>query len=107
MSSLRPSLISGIFASLAAVAGIALATLAKLAFDFSDSSLAHRIALTCSDPCLHTFFLWTLRAVLFGLTLFLNAAMLRFFVKSLAVNGATRATVYNFACNFVLTVLGR
>jgi drug/metabolite transporter (DMT)-like permease len=45
-----------------------------------------------------------LRGIGFVLMLVLNAVMLSYFVKSIAVLGSSRATLANFTCNYLTSV---
>ena len=47
---------------------------------------------------------YLLHALAIGLMLISNALMLKFFVQSMHENGAAKATVYNFAINYVASV---
>ncbi len=108
LKSMKPSLISGLFASIAVIMGIMERTIlvAKLAFDASDSAILK----TLVEVNFHTFrypvaLLWLLRTIFGVLAVLCNALMLKYYVSSLKINGATKATVFTFSCNFVLTVL--
>ncbi len=57
----------------------------------------------------HTFrysvaLLWVLRAIFGFLAILSNVLMLKYYMASMKINGATKATVFNFSCNFLLTV---
>ena len=47
----------------------------------------------------------TLHAILIIAMLLTNGLMLRFYVKSMHENGAAKATVYNFAINYLSSVI--
>ncbi len=79
--------------------------IAKLAFDASDNGLLKTfVERHCSDSQYCAVVLWTLRCLFGLLAIISNAMMLKHYVASLKINGATKATVYTFSCNFILTV---
>ena len=97
---LKYNLVSGIFAALAAAC-------TKLGFAFGDESLIassltpslHRtlpIPPAVLNPLLHILFII--------LMLLSNALMLKFYVLSMHENGAAKATVYNFAINYLSSI---
>ena len=97
---LKYNLVSGLFAAL-------VATFTKFGFAFGDDSpiatslapsLHRSLALPSSVlvPLLHLLFI--------TLMLLSNALMLKFYVLSMHENGAAKATVYNFAINYLSTI---
>jgi len=97
---LKYNLVSGLFAALAA-------TCTKFGFAFGDDSpistylapsLLPSLALPPSvlTPLLHLLFI--------TLMLLSNALMLKFYVLSMHENGAAKATVYNFAINYLSSI---
>ena len=107
--SIRPSFFSGIFASLAVVMGTfmdCIRHLAKLAFDASETGiLPVWIGKWFSEFSGKVALLWALRIFFGALAVASNIMMIKFYIASMAVNGATKATIYNFAFNFFITVL--
>jgi len=80
--------------SLAANASV----LGKFAFDFSESSIPSR--------CVQWLPEFAVRGILFLTMLLVNSWMLSTFVRALASSqSALAATVVNFACNFLVSVL--
>jgi drug/metabolite transporter (DMT)-like permease len=97
---LKYNLVSGLFAAL-------VATFTKFGFAFGDDSpiatslaptLYRSLALPPSvlAPLLHLLFI--------ALMLLSNALMLKFYVLSMHENGAAKATVYNFAINYLSSI---
>ena len=92
---LKYNLVSGVFAALAAVC-------TKFGFAFGDDGpistsivpiLGHGVSPGILKPLLHGLFIVLMLAS--------NALMLKFYVLSMHVNGAAKATVYNFAINYL------
>ncbi len=89
---LKFNLVSGVFAALAAV-------FTKIGFSFgADGAISTTIMpalppFALLKPLLHTVFI--------VLMLLSNALMLKFYVMSMHENGAAKATVYNFAINYL------
>ncbi len=118
MASVKPSVLSGLFASIAVIMGTffiapffpslvlsSFPKIAKLAFDASESSILKRFTHTHFEGFQYFLaLLWTFRAIFGLLAIVSNALMLKYYVASLKLNGATKATVYTFSCNFILTV---
>ncbi len=48
---------------------------------------------------------YALRVLFIGLMLMTNGLMLRFYVKAMHENGAAKATVYNFAINYLSSLV--
>jgi hypothetical protein len=77
-------------------------TCAKVGFNFNDGWIQtftgeeFLFGLSLNQLLLHGLFI--------GLTLLLNSLMLRFFAASMGVHGAPKATVYNFAVIYVLSL---
>lgn len=107
MTSIKPSVISGVFASVAVIMGIFAfhIFIAKLAFDASDSSILKSFVNNHFKGFEYSqLIIWILRVIFGLLAIASNAFMLKYYVASLKLNGATKATVYTFSCNFILTV---
>jgi uncharacterized membrane protein len=97
---LKYNLVSGFFAAL-------VATFTKFGFAFgADSPIATSLA-----PSLHrslalppSVLVPLLHLLFITLMLLSNALMLKFYVLSMHENGAAKATVYNFAINYLYTI---
>ena len=97
---LKYNLVSGLFAALAA-------TFTKFGFAFGeDSPIASSLS-----PYLHSTLpippdavTPLLHLVFITLMLLSNALMLKFYVLSMHENGAAKATVYNFAINYLSSI---
>jgi hypothetical protein len=89
------NLVSGFFAALAGVK-------TKIGFNFGADGAIQTIFLPKlgSDPS-NTVLLYALHALFIILMLLSNALMLKFYVLSMHENGAAKATVYNFAINYL------
>jgi hypothetical protein len=110
---IKYNLISGVFATLDSVLGIfkflsKLISIAKIGFNFGDEGTINSYFL----PMLQKYILfqntnipkYLLHVVFISLILFTNAMMLKYYVKSMAENGAAKATVYNFVISYVGSV---
>jgi len=96
---MKSNLISGSSAALAAIFSTSLfLTIAKIGFDFSDTALLSHLE-GAPFYAAHGFFIL--------LMLLSNSIMLSFYIKSLQEHGAAKATVLNFAVNFIATVIFR
>ena len=80
------NLISGFFAAVAAV-------FSKLGFNFGD------------DGALAGYqYRWVWQAIAIALMLGANAMMLKYYVLAMHAHGAAKATVYNFAVNYIASI---
>ena len=89
------NLLSGLFASLAGL-------FTKYGFNFDPDGPLPTLLKTyipSNDSPPHLLYL--LHALAIALMLLSNALMLKFYVKSMHSNGAAKATVYNFAVNYL------
>ena len=78
---------------------------AKLAFDVSDKGILKTFVRgKFPTDSGQVSMLWSLRIFFGALAILMNAFMLKYFIASLTLNGATKATIYTFSCNFILTV---
>ncbi len=96
---IKYNLISGVFAALAAVC-------TKVGFNFTDGPIETEFLPSLSkaigtDSSLSKYLL---HGVFIVLMLLSNALMLRFYVSSMHENGAAKATVYNFAVNYLSSI---
>lgn len=91
------NLVSGFFAALGAV-------FTKIGFNFSPDQglIATTIIPTLS---LTPSFQYPLNALFIILMLLSNALMLKYFVYAMHENGAAKATVYNFAINYLSSIM--
>ena len=80
-------------------------SLAKVGFNFYEDGIVHsQIMPLLSKEALSILNEYVINAVFIVLMLASNALMLKFYVKSMHVVGAAKATVYNFAINYVSSV---
>lgn len=79
--------------------------LAKLAFDTSENAILLKIM----EKIFSNFegkiaFIWIFRILFGAFAITFNILMIKFYIQSMTQNGATKATIFNFAFNFLLTV---
>ena len=84
--------------------------LAKVGFDFDPkTSTIQNVVLPLIDPTRTTLYgnmlVYGLHAAFIVLMLCANVLMLRFYVLSMQENGAAKATVQNFAVNYLSSIL--
>ena len=97
---LKYNIVSGLFAALAGVC-------TKFGFAFGeDGAITKTILPLVSSfiPIPHSTLITTLHVVFIVLMLLSNALMLKFYVLSMHENGAAKATVYNFAINYLSSI---
>ena len=89
------NLVSGVFAALAGVN-------TKIGFNFGPEGAIQSLFLPkLGTDASNTLLLYSLHALFIILMLLSNALMLKFYVLSMHENGAAKATVYNFAINYL------
>lgn len=97
---LKYNIISGIFAALAGVC-------TKFGFAFGEDGPISTSILPLAAPILPipASLLKNLLHIIFIVMMLLsNALMLKFYVRSMHENGAAKATVYNFAINYLSSI---
>jgi hypothetical protein len=92
---IKYNLVSGVFAALAGVN-------TKIGFNFGSDGAIQSLFLPRLgiDPS-NSILLYSNHALFIILMLLSNALMLKFYVLSMHENGAAKATVYNFAINYL------
>ena len=92
---IKYNLVSGVFAALAGVN-------TKIGFNFGVEGAIQTFFLPkLGSDSSNTVLLYGLHALFIILMLLSNALMLKFYVLSMHENGAAKATVYNFAINYL------
>lgn len=85
--------------------------LAKIGFNFGEDGTIDKLITPALNQSLFsessqivTLLKYPLHLIFIVLMLLSNGLMLRFYVKSMHENGAAKATVYNFAINYLSSV---
>lgn len=88
-----------------------LSPIAKVGFNFGDDGTISSLIipeLKKSTPFVPedylTYVKYLLHVIFIVIVIVVNGLMLRFYVKSMHENGAAKATVYNFAVNYLSSV---